>query len=80
MTIAFPILPNEIEGFVQFLEEKAVLIGKRTFKVSHDKITRYLIGDNKESKNDFFSLIRPHIIPSMLYKVDYKEYKKKIGE
>jgi len=52
MTIAFPILPNEIEGFVQFLEEKAVLIGKRTFKVSHDKITRYLIGDNKESKND----------------------------
>jgi len=27
----------------------------------------------------FLDLIRPHIIPSMLYKVDYEEYKKKKG-
>ena len=27
----------------------------------------------------FIDLIRPHIIPSMLYKVDYEEYKKKKG-
>jgi hypothetical protein len=30
------------------------------------------------SAYDFLSLIRPHIIPSMLYKVDYEEYKKKV--
>lgn len=30
------------------------------------------------SAYDFLNLIRPHIIPSMLYKVDYNEYLKKI--
>ena len=51
MATAFPIVPNEIENFVQFLEEQAVLIGKRTFKVSHNKITRYLTGDNEKSSD-----------------------------
>jgi len=35
----------------------------------------YNIIINKESAYDFFDLISPHIIPSMLYKIDYEEYK-----
>ena len=34
----------------------------------------YRIIINNESVNDFFDLIRPHILPYFLYKIDYKEY------
>jgi len=37
----------------------------------------YRIVVNNESVEDFFSLITPHIIPSMRYKIDYKEYARK---
>jgi hypothetical protein len=37
----------------------------------------YRVIIDSTSVDDFLSLVRPHIIPSMLYKVDYDEYKKK---
>ena len=40
----------------------------------------YIVSIKVISAYDFISLIKPHIIPSMLYKVDYEEYKKKIAK
>ena len=45
-----------------------------------NKPDQYRIIIDNSSVRKYVSLIRPHIIPSMLYKVDYEEYKKKVGE
>jgi len=45
--------------------------------VRSDGEMSYRVIINSISAYHFLSLIRPHIIPSMLYKVDYEEYKKK---
>lgn len=43
-------------------------------KTDPNKNFRIII--NTEDAYKFLQLIKPHIIPSMLYKVDYEEYKK----
>ncbi len=43
---------------------------------SHYRKSRGRVIIDSTSAQDFLSLVRPHVIPSMLYKVDYEEYKK----
>jgi len=49
---------------------------RKTKKLKNGDIP-YNIIINKESFDDFISLIEPYIIPSMKYKIDYETYKKK---
>ncbi len=53
---------------------------KRERGIRSDGEMSYRIVVRTISAQVFLDIIRPHIIPSMLYKVDYEEYKKKLGE
>ena len=56
-------------GIKSHLRERGVRSdGEMSYRVIINSISAYF----------FLSLIYPHIIPSMLYKVDYEEYKKKL--
>ncbi len=47
----------------------------KEFKEKIRNKKKYYLKMNKENSKNFISLIRPYIIPSMLYKIDYEEYK-----
>ena len=62
--------PEENQMICDWLEEKWEI-------KAHVRESRNRVIINSTSVPDFLFLIHPHIIPSMLYKVDYEEYKKK---
>lgn len=51
----------------------------RKRELRSDGMMAYRIVIKYQYNDTFFNLIRPHIVPSMLYKVDYEAYKKKKG-
>jgi len=69
------------DNIVKWFEERwGIKSHKRKRQIRSDGKMSYRIIIKKESVDYFLSLIRPHIIPSMMYKVDYEEYKKKVEE
>jgi hypothetical protein len=68
---------KEAELFIAFFDEK---FGIKTRLYAHNlEKEQYILFVQNVSAHSFLNLIRPHIIPSMLYKVDYEAYKK-LGE
>jgi len=66
------------ENIVEWFKEKwDIKSHLRERGVRPDGKMSYRIIINSVSAYGFLSLICPHIIPSMLYKVDYEEYKKR---
>jgi len=66
---------------IKCLDEKFGIKSRlRKVKKLKDGTTPYNIYINAASAHDFLSLIRQYIIPSMMYKVDYEEYKKKVEQ
>ncbi len=67
------------DNIVEWFKEKWNIDShKRKNRIGKKGENQYRIIIDSTSVSRFFDLIRPYIIPSMLYKVDYEEYKKNI--
>jgi len=69
---------NECLSIVNVLEKLFDIRSEVKYinRATVDGRKKYRIFVDKKSESCFFALIRPHIIPSMMYKVDYEEYMK----
>jgi len=70
--------PKEMcEVIIAWLKEKYGIESGIKIKSNANKTKQYnLVSIRFVSVGKFFSIISPHILPSMRYKVDYEEYKK----
>ena len=67
------------DNIVEWFKDRwGIVSHKRERGVSKKGEKQYRIILKSTSVQNFFDLISPHIIPSMLYKVNYEEYKLKI--